>query len=371
MNSSNIPEEFSNFNYKIPGYEVEKVLYANFEESKQYPVVIYTKSIGEEILSVVMRIFNREGKNKFNCIIEKEYTNGYKTDNYKFAKDSLSNGKELLFVKSSNGSGSYLFYEIYGDKNGQISLLKNGENLPNGLVELYKDQLIESQYSTMNETCSAKIYLYKDSEFRPSRLNYTPDYKDKIVDIYSTNEELITKPRIVIMRLGERVKFRNNTNRKIDNFLEFYKPEKSGALFYHLFSTDKSNLYGMLPIVVFNEDNKTSEDTSDFKWVIKKFVTDPEFQKSRIIFPIVDEFIGPDKSTVEHVGKDKYIVENIREVWVKYLKNEGEQLYEESRIKEDECVYIIGQDGSGLGSEYHFTLYRGKWMLTKLSSSNL
>ena len=108
----------------------------------------------------------------------------------------------------------------------------------------------------------------------------------------------------------------------------------------------------------------TSEDFRAFE---KKFVSDAEFQMSRIVFDNLGYMLTDDP---ESEGT-KYSPEN----WTLFKKTFDDvrkmgQFKTEMKLTADKCVQRIWIENSSFLLEYTYTRINGKWYLTKVFERN-
>ena len=105
----------------------------------------------------------------------------------------------------------------------------------------------------------------------------------------------------------------------------------------------------------------------DFRTFEKKFVSDAEFQMSRIVFDNLGYMLSDDP---ESEGT-KYSPEN----WTLFKKTFDDvrkmgQFKTEMKLTADKCVQRIWIEDSSFLLEYTYTRIKGKWYLTKVFERN-
>ena len=107
--------------------------------------------------------------------------------------------------------------------------------------------------------------------------------------------------------------------------------------------------------------------SEDFRALEKKFVSDAEFQMSRIVFDNLGYMLTDDP---ESEGT-KYSPEN----WTLFKKTFDDvrkmgQFKTEMKLTADKCVQRIWIENSSFLLEYTYTRINGKWYLTKVFERN-
>ena len=113
--------------------------------------------------------------------------------------------------------------------------------------------------------------------------------------------------------------------------------------------------------------SKSSNDSIEvFNDFLIKFKADSIFQKSRIIFPLLNVTYNPYDGTSEisFVKKNQYIYNNF--YWdSSYAKRERDAITQKIKVLEDTAwIYFLGVD-NGINGQLVFVCNNGKWFYFK------